>query len=69
MGGQRRAVIGYRLYLFDGDRGRGERMTRSLTLDVDTEAEAVAEAEQRRMGRYAELWRFEHVVKVFDPEG
>jgi hypothetical protein len=56
----------FRLYLFDGKRGRGERLTRLLPISATEEADAIREADQLRGGQYAELWHRENVVKVFE---
>lgn len=56
----------FRLYMFDGRREAGQRMTRVLPLGASVEADAIREADERRNGQYAELWRGEQVVRIFD---
>jgi hypothetical protein len=60
------AVENYRLFFFDGERLRRERVTRPIRLRAPHEDAAVARAHQLRGGRYAELWRNEDLVKIFD---
>jgi hypothetical protein len=58
----------YRLYLFNGDRARGQRITRAVLLTAETDDEALAEADKQREGGRAELWNLERLVKIFDPD-
>lgn len=58
----------YRLYLFDGRRERGERMTRHILLRAASDTQALRASDMYRQGRYAELWRREDVVKIFDAD-
>ena len=57
----------FRLYLFDGRRERGEHTTRVVAIRSTVEAAAIREADDLRKGKYAELWRGEKVVRIFDP--
>jgi hypothetical protein len=61
-------VLGYRLYLFDGKRHGLRRVTRTIALAAETDAEALQQADDRRQGQYAELWRDDHLVRVFEPD-
>jgi hypothetical protein len=59
-------VENYRLFFFDGERLRRERVTRPVRLHALHEDAAIAQAHRLRDGRYAELWRNEDLVKIFD---
>lgn len=61
-------MTAYRLYLFDGRRERGERVTRSLPLAGAREDEAIREADALREGRYAEVWRRDDLLRVFEAD-
>ena len=61
-------VSHFRLYLFDGEPERGERVTRLVPIHATDQTRAIRDADQLRNGRYAELWLLENVVKVFEPD-
>jgi AcrR family transcriptional regulator len=66
---QDRPAGGYRLYLFDPPpKGRGRRRARAEPLASLTDNEAIAQADARRSGRYAELWKDDHVLRIFEPK-
>ena len=66
--GRGEGVTGYRLYFFDGEGRRRNRAARCVRLASNQETAAMIEAEQLRRGRYAELWRLDHLVHIFNPE-
>jgi hypothetical protein len=55
----------YKLCLFDGEQGDGQRAARWVSLSSDTDEEASRHANAWRKGRPAELWHAEELVKVF----
>jgi hypothetical protein len=58
----------FRLYLFDGEARTAGRVTRPMRLAEEREEAAMALAQQLRDGAYAELWRGEDLVRIFDPD-
>jgi hypothetical protein len=57
----------YRLFLFDpGADGRPNAKAQALACLTD--AEAIAEADLRRGGDYAELWKEDCVLRLFEPD-
>jgi hypothetical protein len=55
----------YRLFLFEA---RGRPSAKAQALDCHSDAEAIAEADLRRGGRYAELWKEDCLLQLFEPE-
>jgi AcrR family transcriptional regulator len=64
-----REVGPYRLFLFatppDAD---GERIVDIESQPWTSDDEAIAAADERRRGGYAELWRENHLLRIFEPE-
>jgi hypothetical protein len=55
----------YRLFLFET---RGRPSAKAQALECHSDAEAIAEADLRRGGRYAELWKEDWLLQLFEPE-
>lgn len=55
------------MFLFDGRQRGMLRHTRTVPLTCTTEPCALRCADELRQGQYAELWRSEDIVKVFQP--
>jgi len=60
----------YRLYLFEDSSAEDRRggVSEVEALHGRSEEEAIAAAEARRCGRYAELWKARHLIRIFDPD-
>jgi hypothetical protein len=59
----------YRLYLFEGSPTQGvARVSERAPLEAKSEDAAIAQADARRGGRYAELWKGDGLIRIFDPD-
>jgi AcrR family transcriptional regulator len=59
----------YRLYLFDrSPQAQSGRIAEVEALAGPSDSQAIAVANARRSGRYAELWKESHLIRIFDPE-
>jgi AcrR family transcriptional regulator len=59
----------YCLYLFEPAQGAaGRRIAEAMAIERTSETEAIAEADAQRRGRYAELWKQGHVLRIFEPD-
>jgi hypothetical protein len=60
----------YRLYLFEDSSAEDRRggVSEVEALHGRSEEEAIAAANARRCGRYAELWKARHLIRIFDPD-
>jgi hypothetical protein len=59
-------VTDFRLYLFDMGRAGHGSVARGVDFSCKDQLDAIREAERRREGAYAELWRRERLVKIFE---
>jgi hypothetical protein len=61
------AAGAHRLYLFAPSSGPGpDRIIRIESLEGLSDSEAIAVANERRLDRYAELWRENHLLRIFE---
>jgi len=61
-------VRDYRLYLFEPVKGPDGRLTKPHRLREAHDAPAIRQADDRRQGRYAELWRDGELLRIFEPD-